>query len=187
MVVTPRRKHPMMPITQWSLGQLYVVYVVAGWSKRFWCCGIFLKWLRVKEDELKGRMMWHILRIKLPPLIQRGLFLTWLDSVTFWRLQYVPQWTGTTVSYFWVEFLLLFQRKTPAAWELCSVHKPQGPNTLLICLLGESKFTFPRKTTAILWDHPPPHTHTLTHSHTHTHTVTDAQPPQNPTSSCTLL
>ncbi len=27
MVVTPRRKHPMMPITQRSLGQLYVVYV----------------------------------------------------------------------------------------------------------------------------------------------------------------
>ncbi len=77
------------------------------------------------------------------------------------------------------EFLLLFQWKAPAAWELCSVHKPQGPNTLLICLLGESKFTFPRKTTAILWDHPPPHTHTHTFTHSHTHCHRCRAPPKS--------
>lgn len=65
------------------------------------------------------------------------------------------------------EFLLLFQWK-PQQPENCVLSiKPQGPNTLLICLLGENKFTFLRKTTAIRWDHPatlsttPPHTNTL--------------------------
>ena len=40
------------------------------------------------------------------------------------------------------EFLLLFQWKPRQPEKLCSVHKPQGPNTLLICLLGETSSLF---------------------------------------------
>ena len=167
MLATPRRKHLVTVIRSavtWlmlsRLGQKKVSQYID------------------RRCDMEREMNWNICafsRTNLPPLRRRGLFLTFSWQFDIWTIPVCAtvNWHNCQLLLS-TEFLFLIPVKTPAAWELRSVHKPQGPNTLLICLLGENKFTFPRKTTAILWDHPATLLSTTPLSHT---LLADAEPP----------
>lgn len=140
------------------------------------------EWTDMKKWE--GETIWNVrlfvvLQDKSPSSYIMKPLLTLLDSLTFLLLQYVSQWTGTTVSYFWVKSFFFYSSENPSSLRtVLSINHKALTHCSSVSWVRTSSLFWERQRLSSETTPPPsqPPLHTQTHCHRcrppppHTHT-----------------